>query len=259
MGIPEAERIDIIAAISGDKHVTRNSRYGGITGVFSCIVAEIVPMRFNATFKTDFNGILVAGDQPALHCGAPVVRDFRLLSVTEKLAEDTKLVADGIARSGKAERRHTLQIAGSKTAETTVSETSIRFRFKNISRIPAHVFQSTGQSLGNPEVECIFHEASAEKELHGHIMDFFLMITGVLYGKEAAHQLPNDNGGSLKDLVVGGSFTGYAENGTQLVFNNGTNFITGNIAVQCLFYSFNQLRFFFPRQKKSRGKKRGSG
>ena len=212
MSVPKAESIDIVAAIACDEHVTRDSGYGSIAGIFSRIVTEVIPMRLDAPFEANFNGVLIAGNQPTVHRGTPVVGDFRLLSAAEELAENTEFIADGIACSGEAECRHTLEIAGSKTTKTTVTEAGIRFRFKNIGGIPPHILQGADQSLRNTEVEGVFHEASAEKELHRQIVDFFLMVRGILYGKKTAHQLSNDDGGSLEDLVIGGGLAGHTEN-----------------------------------------------
>ena len=72
------------------------------------------------------------------------------------------------------------------------------------------------------------------------------MVAGILYGKKTAHQLSNDDGRGLEDLVISGGLTGHTENGAQLVFNDGANFITGNIAVQCLFYSLQIVKIFLP-------------
>ena len=57
-------------------------------------------------------------------------------------------------------------------------------------------------------------------------MDFLFMLFRVFNCQKTAHEFPDHNGGSLENLVVGCSFTGYTETCAQLIFNSGTDFIT---------------------------------
>ena len=232
VGIPETEGVDIIASITCDEHIAGDGSYSCITGVLCGIVTVIVPMRFDAPFKADFHRIFITGNQPAIHCGTPVVCNFGLSAVAEKLTENTELIADGISGARETERRHAFEIAGGETAETAVAEAGIRFRFKDIGGIPPHILQSACQSFRHTKIEGVFHEAAPEKELHGHVVNFLFMVVMLFDGQETAHQFTNNNSGCLEDLVIGRGFAGHAEDGTQLVLNDRADFIAGDVIVQ---------------------------
>ena len=134
--------------------------------MLGAVVAEIVPVRSDMAAEAYLHRVLVAGDEPALRRGAPVVGKLGLLAVDEFLTEHAQLVADGIARGLKPQRGHAVHIAGGETAETAVAETRVRLTLENIGGASPHILQPADDSLGNAEVERVFHQAPAHQKLH---------------------------------------------------------------------------------------------
>ena len=57
------------------------------------------------------------------------------------------------------------------------------------------------------------------------------MLVRIFDRKKTAHDFPDHNCCSLKNLFVCCGFTGNAENGAQFILNNRADFITGDAAV----------------------------
>ena len=202
------------------------------------IVAVVVPMGRDLTAEAYLNHILVTGDQPALGGGAPVVGHLDLLAVFKALLENTQLVADRIAGSLQTLGGHGVHIARGETAETAVAETGVGFFLKDIGSAAAHVLQGADDRLGQAEVVGVLHQAAPHEELHRHIVYFLLGLAGILRGEKSAHQLADDNGSGLKDLLVRRLGVGGAELGTELVFDGAADFFAGNLIFHentCLF------------------------
>eukprot|EP00128_Syssomonas_multiformis_P015811 Colp12_sorted_trinity150504_noHs@1565 len=70
-------------------------------------------------------GILRTSDFPRVAVAEPVVGDLDLLAVTNLLLENTILITETVAISGQGKGRHGVKEARSKTAKTTVAETSV--------------------------------------------------------------------------------------------------------------------------------------
>ena len=192
-------------------------------------MALIVPVRRDLAAETHLDLVLVARNQPALGCDAPVVGRLGLLPVTEHLTEDAQLIADGIARSLNAERGHAVHVAGGQSAQTAVSEPGIRLRLKDIGSLEAKILQRAGQRLPDSEVVCVFHQAAAHEKFHGQIVNFLFHAVRVLGCQKTAHQLADDNRRSLKDLRLGRKGRCDTEMGTELVGDGASNFIAGNL------------------------------
>ena len=146
--IPQAQGVYLVSAVTRDEHVARDGDDGGITGVFGVIVPHVVPVRGDVPAEADLDGVLPAGDEPALGRGAPVVGDLGLAAVLKLLAENSQLVADGIARALVAAGGHAVHIAGGETTKTAVAETSVRLGLEDVGRIAAKILKRAGDGLG---------------------------------------------------------------------------------------------------------------
>ncbi len=228
LGVPEAERVDLLSSVARDQHIARQGDDGVIAGVLGVIVAEAVPMRGDLAAEADLDHVLIAGDEPALGGAAPVVGDLGLLAVLEALAENAELIADGIARGLQAEGGHAVHIAGGETTQTAVAEAGVGLGLKNVARAAAQILQRAGEGFADAEVEGVFHEAAAHEEFHGHVVDLFFRAVGILHGQEAAHDLADHDGGRLENLVIGRGGSGSAEVGAELVLNGAAHFVAGN-------------------------------
>ena len=192
-------------------------------------MALAVPVRRDLSAEAYLYHVLVAGDQPALSGDAPVVCQLGLLPVLELLAEDSELIADGITRSLNAEGGHAVHVAGSETAETAVAEAGVRLCLENIRSIEAEVLQCTCKGVRDTEVIGILHQAAPHEELHRHIVYFFFNAVGIFNREKAAHQLTDDNGRRLEDLVFGSVCGSDAEMRAELICNRAANLVARNL------------------------------
>ena len=223
--VPETQGIDLLRAVAGDEHIARQSDDGGVAGVLGVVVAEAVPARGYLTAEADLDLVLMAGDQPALGRGAPIVGDLGLAAVLKLLLEHAQLVADGVARGLKSLGGHGVHEAGGETAKTAVAETRVRLLLEDIGRAAPHVLKRAGDGLGNAEVEGVLHKTAPHEELHGHIVHFLHGMTRILRHEKAAHDLTYDYGRGLKKLRVGRLAARNAEMGAELILYGAANLV----------------------------------
>ena len=90
------------------------------------IVVLIVPVFLKIALEVDIYGKLRLWNEPYRTAGEPVIGKFGLPAVLQLLLENTVLIADGMTHSRESCCSQTVEVAGSKSAETAVSETCIR-------------------------------------------------------------------------------------------------------------------------------------
>ena len=232
--VPKAQGVDLLCAVAGNKHIARQGDDGGVAGVLGVIVAEAVPARGDLTAEADLDLVLMAGDQPALGRGAPVVGDLGLAAVLKLLLEHAQLVADGVARGLKPLGGHGVHEAGGETAKAAVAETCVRLLLEDIGRIAPHVLKRAGDGVGDAEVVGVLHKAAPHEELHRHIVYLFFRVARVLDGEQAAHKLADDYGCGLEYLLVGGVLAAYAELRAELILYRAADFVSGYLIIHLL-------------------------
>ena len=232
--VPETQGVDLLRAVAGDEHIARQSDDGGVAGVLGVVVAEAVPARGYLTAEADLDLVLMAGDQPALGGGAPIVGDLGLAPVLKLLLEHAQLVADGVARGLKSLGGHGVHEAGGETAKAAVAETCVRLLLEDIGRAAPHVLKRAGDGLGDAEVVGVLHKAAPHEELHRHIVYLFFRVARVLDGEQAAHKLTDDYSCGLEYLLVGGVLAAYAELRAELILYRASDFVSGYLIVHLL-------------------------
>ena len=229
LGVPQAENVDLLAAVAGDKHIPGHGDDRVIVSVLGMIVTEIVPMGLDLAAEANLYRVLIVGDQPALGGAAPIVGHLGLLAVHKLLLEHAQLVADGIAGALQALSGDGVHIAGGKTAKAAVAQAGVRLFLEDVGGAAAHVLQGAGDCIGNAQVIGILHQAAAHQEFHGHVVNFFFRVFGVLSRQEPAHKLANNDGGGLEDLPVGGDLAGYSKMGAELILDGAAHLVAGNL------------------------------
>ena len=229
LGVPQAENVDLLSAVAGDEHIPGHGDDGVIVSVLGMIMAEIVPMGLDLAAEANLYRVLIVGDQPALGGAAPIVGHLGLFAVHKLLLEHTQLVADGIAGALQALGGDGVHIAGGKTAKAAIAQAGVRLFLEDVGGAAAHILQGAGDCVGNAQVIGILHQAAAHQKFHGHVVNFFFRVFGVLSGQEPAHQLANDDGGGLEDLPVGGDLAGYSKMGAELILDGAAHLVAGNL------------------------------
>ena len=123
--LPESEDGNALAVIAGNIHIIRLGNNSAVVYIGNVVIL-LIPVFLKLAVEVDFDGLVSLGNEPALAAWEPVVGKLCLPAVLDLLLEDTVLVADGVAHCGIAVGCKTVKVAGSKSAETAVSETCIR-------------------------------------------------------------------------------------------------------------------------------------
>ena len=230
VGLPEAQGVDLPPAVAGHQHIPGHGDHGGVAGMLGIIVAVGVPVGRDLPAEADLHRVLITGNQPAVRRDAPVVGHLGLAAVLELLAENTQLVADGIARGLQAQGRHAVHIAGGQAAQAAVAEAGVRLFLEDVGGVEAQILQGAGQRLAHAQVIGVLHQAAAHQELHGHIVDFLLHMAGILGRQKTAHDLADHHGRGLEDLILGGLLAGRGKIGAELILNGAAHFVAGNFS-----------------------------
>ena len=227
--VPEPEDVDVIPAVAGNEHIARDRGDGLIAGVLGVISSEAVPARGDVAAEAHFDRLVVSRNEPAFRRAAPIVGDLGLLSVNYLLAEYAQLVAKRISRCGNAERRQRVHIARGEAAETAVAESCVVFRLEYIRGAASHVLKRARKSVGNAEVERIFHKAASHKELHRKIVHLALGGLDLLGGEQPAHDFTNDDGACLKHLIVACCLCCHGKVRAKLILNGAAHLVARDL------------------------------
>ena len=138
--LPQTQSRNAFTAVTRNIQVVRNCQYGVVVVVREVVIG-ILPVFLNFAFKVYFNGFIRLRVEPYRAARQPVVREFRLPAVLEFLTEDTVFIADGMTGCRNALCCHCIQIASSQSAQTAVTQTSIRFLFINLVDVDVIIIQ----------------------------------------------------------------------------------------------------------------------
>ena len=123
---PQPQRVDVAAAPAGDRRVVRHRqhRLGRIPDRARgrLVAAEI----FDDAAETDGVARFAVGEFPRIAVRQPLLRKFVLPAVLDALLEQPVLVADAVAVSRNAERRHRVHEAGGQPPEPAIAECGVR-------------------------------------------------------------------------------------------------------------------------------------
>ena len=146
LGAPQHQLVHGVGVVAGNIHVVGHSHDGLIVDVGHTVLAVVVPAVGFAA-ELDLHGLVLSGHQPHIAHGQPVVGELHLPAIDDLLLEDTKLIADGIARAGNAQSGGRIHIAGGQTAQTAVAQTGIRLHLIQVMDVDAALIQCLGEQL----------------------------------------------------------------------------------------------------------------
>jgi len=185
LGTPEDQAVGRLAVIAGDEHIVRHGNNGVIADLRDLEAPHLVDPLAHLAAELDLDGVVLARAQPDVAHVEPCVGEFHLPAVDDLLAENAELIADGIAGHGQRHAGRSVHIARGKTAEAAVSEAGVRLHFIKRVEIEADLVQRLAVLLLNAEIEQIVMQARADKEFHGHIIDFLALLGRVVTVEEA--------------------------------------------------------------------------
>ena len=216
--VPQAQGVGVVGVVTGDHHVAGNGQnLGGI--LVDDVQVAVGPELTQGAAEGDLHGFLGLGQQPGGAQILPVVGHLDLLAFHDLLAEDTQLIADGIAGGGDLQRGHGVQIAGSQTAQTAVAEAGVRLDLENVGGLEAQVLQGFLHLGQDVQVVSVLHQAAAHQELQRQVMNLLLLLAaGSLLGFNTAqgHHVSDNQSAGLHHFFVGCLIRSLAEVQHQL-------------------------------------------
>ena len=105
------------------------------------VVVRILPVFLDIALEVYFDRLVRLRIQPDAAARQPVVRFLGLPAVLQDLLEDTVLIADGVTGCRDLLGCHSVQIAGSQTAQTAVAQTCVRLALKDVVQVDVIVLQ----------------------------------------------------------------------------------------------------------------------
>ena len=200
----------------------------------------------------------MARHEPARRGRAPVVRDLGLAAVDDALPEDAQLVAQRVARGGDALGGEAVHVARGKAAETAVAEPCVRLGLKNIGGAAAEILERAGERVADAEVEGVLHQRAPHEKLHRQVVHLALGRGAAVERVQAREDLADDDGRSLKDLLIGRVLGHDAEVCAELVGNGAAQLIAGNLIghwhkIESSFSGFVRVRARCPWGSRSAG------
>ena len=203
-GLPQPQGIHMVSAVAGDLHITGNGNHGIVIFMHHMQMA-VMPHFAKLSSEAHLFALFRFGNQPcSTHC-FPVVGQFHLLAVHDALFKNAEFIAQRIASGRNPQRGHGVEIAGGQAAQAAVSETRVRFHFKNIRALKAHVFNGAVHRLQNAQIIGIFHQAAAHQKLQREIMHPALVGTlHAVHGFCAVqrHHIPQDQRAGFEQIFL---------------------------------------------------------
>ena len=151
--LPQAQRIDALAAISNDGHVIGHRPH--------CLVA-----------KLNAHTLVFPAHTPRVAPRKPIVRFLLLASIREVLLKKAVTVADAIPIQRDILRGSAVQEAGGETAQTAVAQRIVFHFLKNV-RVDAIVAQKRFRLLEQAEIQEVAVNQAADKKFGGKIAGDF--------------------------------------------------------------------------------------
>ena len=205
--------------IAGNRHIAGDGQHPGVAFIDNVQVV-VGPEFTEGTAKMDLFDFIRPGNQPCVALLLPGIGQLHLLAIHDLLAEDTQLIADGVAAGGDLQGGQAVQIAGGQAAQTAVAQTGIGLHIEDVGALEAQVLNGFPQGLKYAQVVGVFHQAPAHQELQGHVMDLAqLLLADFAAGLHGvgAHAVPQHHGAGLHDILLRGFLHGAAEVQVQLI------------------------------------------
>jgi len=213
LGAPEGELVVGLAVPAGDIHVVRDGHDGLVADLGGLELAVVDPFVHLAA-EAHLDGVVLAGVQPHVAHGEPVVGKLHLPAVHDLLAEDAEFVADGEARHRITQFGGGVHIAGREAAEAAVAETGVRLHGAETVEAEAQPLQNMPDGVEEPQIVEIVAKRRADQELHGHVVDLLALLLTNLFLECPAfflQKLPHGGAHHAVGLLLGRVLHGAAE------------------------------------------------
>jgi hypothetical protein len=126
---------------------------------------------FERAADLDLDLLLPPRHLPGIGVTQPVVRPLALPAVLDPLAEDAVFVAQPVAHGRQLQRRHRIEKAGGKPAQTAIAQAGIGLGFDNGRPVELLLGHELTHDRIEAQVEQVVAERAADQELHRQVVD----------------------------------------------------------------------------------------
>ena len=170
--LPQAQRIDPLAAPAGDRRVIGGGDhpFGGTPA--HLIGAAILALgRIDAPAEPDLVTRLAPLELPGVAVRQPVFRQFHLPAVADLLPEHAVHITDAIAIGGDVDRRHALHEARRQPPQATIAQRRIRLQRSDQVQVDAQRVERGLQIVQHLHIGCGIAHQPADQEFQAQIID----------------------------------------------------------------------------------------
>src|SRR6185369_7622467 len=140
-----------------------------------------IMVKFAPPPVMDLLAVLGPCQFPRVAAAQPVIRFLDLSAMFDPLAEHPVFIPYAVPGYRKLECGAAVQEAGSKPAQTAVSQSRIRFRFDQIFKLEPYRVQGSANVFGNTQAQGGISKGASHKEFQGEIIGAFAvtLLVGV--------------------------------------------------------------------------------
>ncbi|MFM1942433.1 MAG: hypothetical protein RI897_1415 [Verrucomicrobiota bacterium] len=210
-GFPEAEEVDCIVFVAGDRGVVGGAAHDALRYPADAVGSVfVVALGMAAEFdvKDDFG----SGNFPRVAEAEPFIGDFDLPSIADGLIEDPEFVTDAVADGGDLEGGEGVEVAGGEASEAAVAEARFFFLFEEVIEVDVELAESSAGDVEDTEVDEVIAELGSHEEFGGQVSDCsaFGLVIGFGGIDPAVEESVTDGVGEGHVAVVGGGDGGEA-------------------------------------------------
>ena len=233
---PDAQHGNALAVHAGNIQIVRD-RHNGVIVLMTYGMVVVMPLLFNVAVEVHLNGAFVDLLHPDLAARKPEVRQLRLPTLNELLAENTVFIAQGIAHGRVALCCKAVKEAGGKTAEAAVAKAGVRLLFVKVIELYAHFGKCFAEAVLETEVKQVVLQGAAQQELHAQVVDLLcLLLFSFVYKFVAAanEQVAHHKCGCFVEFIVGSVLCGNAVNVRELLTDCALDLRGGHLVIHSL-------------------------
>ena len=173
LGLPQTQSIDVLGAVTGNRHVIGNRANGQIRIANNALFF----------FATNDEGVAL------FH---PGIRVLSLETIVEELLEQSVAVQDAVTGNGQVQGRARIKEARCQTAKTTITQSGIGFFFQNHGQILAQRSQGLAGLVNHSKVGEVIEQRTSHEELCGEVVFHTAHCVGALSCMPAISNTIND-------------------------------------------------------------------
>ena len=173
LGLPQTQSIDVLSAVTGNRHVIRN--------------------RANSQIRIANNALfLFATDDEGVALFHPRIRVLSLETIVEELLEESVAVQDAITGNGQVQGRARIKEARCQTAKTTITQSGIGFFFQDHGQVLTQCSQGLAGLVNHAKVGEVIEQRTSHEELCGEVVFHTTHCVGALSCMPAVSNTIND-------------------------------------------------------------------